>query len=108
MQAPVSVSAGVEPRQVLHPAPAVVDTHLGSREVVRVSTIGTYMDSKGRWYAAQTLPQTFSWTSEFLENICEKKLQECCTLFTLYEFKVLALINNLNTISKVLHADAAA
>ena len=63
---------------------------------------------KGRWYAAQTLPQTFSWTSEFLENICEKKLQECCTLFTLYEFKVLALINNLNTISKVLHADAAA
>ena len=68
----------------------------------------THVYVKGRWYAAQTLPQTFSWTSEFLENICEKKLQECCTLFTLYEFKVLALINNLNTISKVLHADAAA
>ena len=65
------------------------------------------MNTKCPRYAAQTLPQAKPGRFEFLKTNYGKILEESCTLFTLYTFKLSDLINNLNTILKVLYRGAA-
>ena len=58
-------------------------------------------------YAAQTLPQTKLWTFDFLKTNDEKKLHEMSEDFTLYALEFIALLNEQNTIFKVVFGGAA-
>ena len=40
-------------------------------------------------------------TFEYLNNIYQKKLEECCALFTLYSLEIIDPIKEQNTISEV-------
>ena len=58
-------------------------------------------------YAAQTLPQTKLGTFDFLKTNDEKKLHEMSEDFTLYALEFIALLNEQNTIFKVVFGGAA-
>ena len=58
-------------------------------------------------YAAQTLPQTKLGTFDFLKTNDEKKLHKMSEDFTLYALEFIALLNEQNTIFKVVFGGAA-
>ena len=58
-------------------------------------------------YAAQTLPQAKLGTFDFLKTKDEKKLHEMSEDFTLYALEFIALLNEQNTIFKVVIGGAA-
>ena len=58
-------------------------------------------------YAAQTLPQTKLGRFDFLKTNNEKKLHEMSEDFTLYALEFSALLNEQNTILKVVCGGAA-
>ena len=63
--------------------------------------------SKYPRYAAQTLPQTKLGTFDFLKTNDEKKLHEMSEDFTLYALEFIALLNEQNTIFKVVFGGTA-